>query len=425
MTLDDVIAFVFGGQPGGAAGASAVMAQPSPIALPPISPSQSSATAGVPGLPGSPSGQAVARAPTTAIPDRPVAGTPYQQPVPDSQRVAGGQPVPPSPTTTGGIPAAPAPSLGLPDQSRTFGEKAGSVLAALSGPAALTSYNTNIDARHKQDVSRFAANKTFQWLASQGMDETGAAAAASNPTLLKAIFAAKAAGTAPSNVREWQYFSQLSPEQQQQYLTMKRSEKYLDVGTGFVRPNPVAPGESTSVVSKDLAGKTSQEQSGKDIAKRRDDALGAVKSLNNIATAKDILRSGIISGAGADWMLSGGKVLEQLGISGATLEQRLANTQVYAAHMGNQVAQIIKQFGSGTGLSDADREYAEKIVAGRITLDKDAMLKLLDIQERIARVTIKQFNEDASRVEQGRGARLTVDEPAAASGNASDPIGLR
>lgn len=49
-------------------------------------------------------------------------------------------------------------------------------------------------------------------------------------------------GTDPASVREWQYFSQLSPEEQSQYLIMKRSVPYLDVGTGYVQPNPVSPG---------------------------------------------------------------------------------------------------------------------------------------------------------------------------------------
>lgn len=46
----------------------------------------------------------------------------------------------------------------------------------------------------------------------------------------------------PSNVQEWQYYSQLSPEQQAQYLTMKRSNSPLNVGTGFVTQNPAMPG---------------------------------------------------------------------------------------------------------------------------------------------------------------------------------------
>jgi hypothetical protein len=53
-----------------------------------------------------------------------------------------------------------------------------------------------------------------------------------------------AAGSAadPASVREWEYFSKLPPEQQGAYLRMKRSVPYLDVGTGFVQPDPVNPG---------------------------------------------------------------------------------------------------------------------------------------------------------------------------------------
>lgn len=67
---------------------------------------------------------------------------------------------------------------------------------------------------------------------------------------------------APSNVQEWQYFSQLPPDKKQEYLTMKRSEKYLDTGTEFTRPNPIAPGENVSTVPKNIAGKAAQEAVG-------------------------------------------------------------------------------------------------------------------------------------------------------------------
>jgi len=77
-------------------------------------------------------------------------------------------------------------------------------------------------------------------------------------------YKARAAGKgveAPSNVREWEYFNRLNPAQQQQYLTMKRAEKYLDTETGFVRPNPVT-GEVAPVVSKDVAGAATARKAG-------------------------------------------------------------------------------------------------------------------------------------------------------------------
>lgn len=68
--------------------------------------------------------------------------------------------------------------------------------------------------------------------------------------------------TAPSNVREYEYFNKL-PDEKQQYLTMKRAEKYLDTGTEFTRPNPIAPGENISTVPKNVAGEERAKVEGK------------------------------------------------------------------------------------------------------------------------------------------------------------------
>jgi len=70
------------------------------------------------------------------------------------------------------------------------------------------------------------------------------------------------AGAGPANVQEWEYYNKLSPEQQQQYLTMKRAEKYLDTGTEFVRPNPVAPGQNVASVPKDIRGAANAKEAG-------------------------------------------------------------------------------------------------------------------------------------------------------------------
>lgn len=51
-----------------------------------------------------------------------------------------------------------------------------------------------------------------------------------------------AGGGMPANVREWEYFNKLAPEDQSAYLRMKRANPYLDIGTGFVQPDPINPG---------------------------------------------------------------------------------------------------------------------------------------------------------------------------------------
>lgn len=63
-----------------------------------------------------------------------------------------------------------------------------------------------------------------------------------------------AGGEAPSTVREYQYFNSLPPDQKAQYLTMKRANPYLDLGTNYMQPNPVDPAAPGRTVQKDLAG---------------------------------------------------------------------------------------------------------------------------------------------------------------------------
>jgi len=84
--------------------------------------------------------------------------------------------------------------------------------------------------------------------------------------------------------------------------------------------------------------------------------------------------------------------------------------------MGKQVGTIIKQFGSGTGLSDADREYAEKIVGGKITLTEEAIRKIISINKRAYQNVIRNYNKRAKQVMEKPEAKelpynLLVEEP--------------
>lgn len=47
--------------------------------------------------------------------------------------------------------------------------------------------------------------------------------------------------TTPSAIREYQYYTQLTPEQQQEYLRVKRQEQWLNAGGQFVNPAGAAP----------------------------------------------------------------------------------------------------------------------------------------------------------------------------------------
>jgi hypothetical protein len=136
---------------------------------------------------------------------------------------------------------------------------------------------------------------------------------------------------------------------------------------------------------------------------------GMVGGLRNIAEARKLIDSGIITGTGAEFLTGFGNVLsERLGVKFAN--DPVANTQAYQAMMGKQVAEQIKQFGSGTGLSDADREYAEKIAGGKITVTKESLKKILNINEIAYKNTIKDFNVRAEQaMKQPGGNQLPYD----------------
>jgi len=105
-----------------------------------------------------------------------------------------------------------------------------------------------------------------------------------------------------------------------------------------------------------------------------------------IAEGMALLESGIYSGSAANIKLGFDKWLQETGVDVGG--QIASNTEAFAGLMGLQVGKIIKQFGAGTGLSDADREYAEKIAGGKITLTEDSLRKLLDINRRLADFTM-------------------------------------
>jgi len=132
-----------------------------------------------------------------------------------------------------------------------------------------------------------------------------------------------------------------------------------------------------------------------DLSQKANDAVGAIQV--NDASQK-IFDDGIFSGAFANVKLQAQKALIAGGMGSEEAEATVANTETYLAHRGLAVANVIKAFGSGTGLSDADREYARQIVGGEITMDEGAMRKLLKIERDGYTQLIKNHNAVIDRL---------------------------
>jgi len=161
-------------------------------------------------------------------------------------------------------------------------------------------------------------------------------------------------------------------------------------------------------------GKTLGSEAAKSVVADYDKYVPLAQGLNTINEAERLLDSGMITGFGADWILQAGKALQQAGFD--DFDDPIANTEAYASMMGKETANIIKEFGAGTGLSDADREYAEKIVAGKITLSEKTLRKLLRLNKKYRTMALKQYNRKAKAVmesDEGKGLPydLVIDVP--------------
>jgi len=98
---------------------------------------------------------------------------------------------------------------------------------------------------------------------------------------------------------------------------------------------------------------------------------------------------GIFSGATADVRLKVAKVAEFLGVPNA---DKISNTEAFGSAIGSRVLSLVKNLGSGTAISNADRDFAAAMAGGNIKLDEKSIRKILDIGERAARLRIEQHN---------------------------------
>lgn len=144
------------------------------------------------------------------------------------------------------------------------------------------------------------------------------------------------------------------------------------------------------------------------ILKSKVAAEDAAQILQTNQVGRDILKSGAITGAGANFFVGLNNALQQGGIDFGYADAA-ANSQAYAAAMAQNVGKLIKQYGAGTGLSDADRNYATKAAAGEISMDEKAIRKILDINDRAANFVIDRHNKDVQGIKTN--VPLSVEKP--------------
>ena len=146
-----------------------------------------------------------------------------------------------------------------------------------------------------------------------------------------------------------------------------------------------APRKTQEVVSAaDMLVKSATDLAATDFNSLHEGAKDAAKTMEVTDRALNRLDAGAATGAFAPLEIALGKAATELGIDGKWASDA-QNAEAYMSTMGNEVATVIKDFGAGTGLSDADREYALKIAAGDVKMDESTLRWLLNARRLAAR----------------------------------------
>ena len=180
-----------------------------------------------------------------------------------------------------------------------------------------------------------------------------------------------------------QFLSQIPPAERAKLFIPMSAEVEAQ------RARIAGAGAARTTVNLPPAGKKFSETLGETAGKRLDDfrnkAESAVASLQNSEQLAPLLDDPkFISGTLANARLA---VAKAAGID-------VSATEAYFAGVGQQVAERITAFGAGTGLSDADREFAKKIAAGEETLSVESIRRIIRINNQSAENVINRYNKE-------------------------------
>lgn len=125
-----------------------------------------------------------------------------------------------------------------------------------------------------------------------------------------------------------------------------------------------------------------------------DTAVAAQRALPSYAEARKLLQEGkVTTGAGAEVRLALEKGLALFGVN----RENVANTEVLRAQLAQPVFALVKQLGSGSGISNADLDFSQKAAGGDITLDAKSIARLIEIGEKASKLSITSYRDRLNR----------------------------
>jgi hypothetical protein len=149
---------------------------------------------------------------------------------------------------------------------------------------------------------------------------------------------------------------------------------------------------------------TLREGAGKMYTSQFEAATKAPEELQRNARIRSLLKQGAYTGIGADWKKNFDRVLSAAGIDFGG--DKIANTEQLASELAAGTLSLIKPsgLGGGSGFSNTDREFVEKVAAGTITLSQETLERMTILHDRAQRNVMKTWNASYGRLTKSKGA---------------------
>jgi len=154
---------------------------------------------------------------------------------------------------------------------------------------------------------------------------------------------------------------------------------------------------------------------------RMDAAQSAPERIATSNRIRSIIDSGeAITGAGADIRL---KIASGLNVVGGGDEEKIVATQSLVSDLARVTMQSIKSsgLGAGQGFTDSDRTFLEKAAAGNIDYQPATIRRLADLNDKAARLDIKQGNAARARALKQPGLEHLLGDDVAMPGEYAPP----
>ena len=178
------------------------------------------------------------------------------------------------------------------------------------------------------------------------------------------------------------------------YRFNRSAKVYDEVTQTFVEPSALGLVQKAPSVQKVLdatskLGGELQKANAEDIILQRTNARAAVTSIQRLD--RQLERVGSMPTGIAANLESG---LRQVGqLIGMPYDPELVNSQTYMIEAATFVKEQIKAFGSGTGLSDKDLQFTERMVGADPTVQAETLEKILGLYRQAAVDTVQSYNK--------------------------------